>query len=212
MINLIKKDMRVAFSNKFTNIMLLLFFPFIVFSLRSPSSDVLYMFSTFILVFALSKITFVYEMRDKSHIFIQSLPVTKKDMVASKYISIFVNFILCSIYTLGFMLIFKLLGIINMDKVPFSMMLPTLGFIVIALSLSLPMQFRFSLKTANSMNMVLFVGIIILITSIDGDFSRILTIDLNNIYSKLLIIGGVLALYFLSMIISIGLYKTRKFY
>lgn len=212
MINLIKKDLQVAFSNRFTNIMLLLFFPFILFSLGSASTDVLFMFSTFIFVFSLSKIAFVFEMRDKSHIFIQSLPVTKRDMVVSKYILIFIYFAIGVLYTSVYMWVFKLFGIINMDKVPFSMILPTLGFIIITLSLSMPMQFRFSLKTANSTNMLLLVVVIILITFMDGDFSRILNIDLNNIYNKLVIAGGIIAVYFISIAISIGLYKTRKFY
>ncbi|HZK33501.1 MAG TPA: ABC-2 transporter permease [Tissierellaceae bacterium] len=212
MINLIKKDLRVAFSNRFTNIMLLLFFPFVLFFIGSESTDVLFMFSTFIFVFSLSKITFVFEMRDKSHIFIQSLPVTKKDMVVSKYISIFIYFVMGSIYTLAYIWIFKLLGIINMDKIQFSIILSTLGFITVALSLSLPMQFRFPLKTANFINMMFFMIIIIFISLTKGDFSKFLNLDLNNIYIKLAITGGIVAVYFISIGVSIALYQTRKFY
>ena len=151
-------------------------------------------------------------MRDKSHIFIQSLPVTKKDMVVSKYISIFIYFVMGSIYTLAYIWIFKLLGIINMDKIQFSIILSTLGFITVALSLSLPMQFRFPLKTANFINMMFFMIIIIFISLTKGDFSKFLNLDLNNIYIKLAITGGIVAVYFISIGVSIALYQTRKFY
>lgn len=212
MINLIKKDLRVNFSNKVTNIMLLILFPFILLSIGFADINVIFMFSTFSFAFTMAKISFVYETRDKSHIFLQSLPVTKRDIVISKYIYMFINFGLGVIYTFIYMWIFGLIGIINAEKIQPSIILSTLGFTIVALSMSMPMQFRFSAKVANFLNMLFFMMIIVLITFTEGEFLRFLNLDFNNLYNKLLIIGGIVAVYFISMGISIGLYKTRKFY
>ena len=74
------------------------------------------------------------------------------------------------------------------------------------------MQFRFPLKTANFINMMFFMIIIIFISLTKGDFSKFLNLDLNNIYIKLAITGGIVAVYFISIGVSIALYQTRKFY
>lgn len=212
MINLIKKDMRINFSNKVTNIMLIMYFPFILLALGNENISILFMFSTVSFVFIMTKINFVYETRDKSHIFTQSLPVRKRDIVISKYISIFINFILGVIYTFIYMWVAKLVGIINFDKIQLSTILSSLGLSVVALSISMPMQFRFSSKLADFFNMLFYIVIISLIMRSEDIFLRILKFDMKNIYNILLIIGGIIAVYLISIATSIGLYKTRKFY
>lgn len=212
MINLIKKDLRVAFSNKVTNIMLLLFFPFILFFGEFEDSNIIFIFSTFIFVFSLSKVTFVFEVRDKAHLFIQSLPVTKRDMVVSKYISIFLYFAMGVIYTFIYMRIFNLFGLVDMTKIPLSIILLSLGYAMFALSITLPMQFRFPVKVANLINLILFMIFIIFITFTEGDLYKIFNLDFNNIFIKLGIVAVIAVVYFISMGISICLYKSRKFY
>lgn len=212
MINLIKKDIRINFSNKPTNIMLIMFFPIILFVLGIKSVNLLFMFSTFSFAFMMTKINFVYETRDKSHTFTQSLPVTKEDIVISKYISIFINYLLGAIYTFVYMWLSKVIGLINVDRIDISTVLLTLGFTVAALSISMPMQIRFPSKLANFINMVIYIMIINLILGGEDLFFQVLNFNLNNIYNVLAIIGGIALVYFVSMAISITLYKTRKFY
>ena len=212
MINLIKKDMLLNFSNKPTNIMLLIFFPIILFVLGIKSVNLLFMFSTFSFAFLMNKINFVYETRDKSHIFTQSLPVTKRDIVISKYISVLANFILGAIYTLIYMWISKIMGLINVDKIDVSTILLTLGFTVVVQSISMPMQIRFPSRLSNFINMLIYITSINLILSVEDLFHQILNFNLNSIYNVLVIIGGIALVYFVTMGISISLYKTRKFY
>lgn len=212
MLNLIKKDLIVSYSNKISVIMILLYFPLILLILGNSDVNSIFMFTTFSFVFIMIKITFSYEVRDRPHIFIQSLPVKKSDIVISKYISILVNFALGIVYTSLYMWISSILGLIDVDKIGISTVLSTLGFTMLALSISMPMQFRFTPKIANFINMIFYIGIINFII-IDGDLIfRFLNLDLNNIYNILLIGVGILAVYLISMVISIGLYKSRKFY
>lgn len=212
MINLIKKDMRVIFSNKFTIIIILLYFPLIIFNIGAENTNILFMFSAVSFAFIFAIIPFAYKIKDKCHIFIQSLPVTKKDIVISKYISIFINCAVGIVYTFIYMWIFKLIGLINMNMIEIPIILSTLGFTILVLSISLPMQFKFTSMTANYLNIFFYMVIIIFIMFSQDIFFRILNLDLKNIYTILAIVGMVIGVYFLSMTISIGLYKTRKFY
>lgn len=212
MINLIKKDMRVNFSNKFTIVIILLYFPLILLNLGAEDTNILFMFSAVSFAFILAIITFAYEIKDKCHIFIQSLPLTKKDIVISKYISIFIYCAVGIVYTLVYMWIFNLSGLININKIGIPIILSTLGLSILVLSISLPMQFRFISMTANFLNMIFYILIIIFIMLGEDIFFKILNLDLRNVYTILGIAGGIIGVYFLSMAISIGLYKTRKFY
>lgn len=212
MVNLIKKDMRVNFSNNFTIIIILFYFPLILLNLGAENTNMLFMFSGVSFAFILAIIPFAYEIKDKCHIFIQSLPVTKKDIVISKYISIFINCVVGIVYTFVYMWIFNLIGLINMNIIGIPIILSTLGFTILVLSISLPMQFRFTSMTANFLNMFFYMLIIIFIMRSEDIFFRILNLDLNNVYTILGIVGGLIGVYFLSMAISISLYKTRKFY
>lgn len=212
MINLIKKDMLVSYSNKTSNIMILMYFPLILFILGTRDINSIFIFSTFSFVFIITKIPFAYEVKDKPHVFIQSLPVTKKDIVISKYISIFVNLIVGIIYTFINMWIVSLIGIVNVDKISIVTILSTAGFTIVALSITLPMQFRFSPKTANFLNMFFYIMIINFIILSEDVFLKFLNLDFTNAYNILAIIAGIVAVYFISMAVSIALYKTRKFY
>lgn len=212
MINLIKKDLIVTYSNKVSIITILLYFPLILLILGTKDINSIFMFSTFSFVFIMIKIPFAYEIRDKPHIFIQSLPVKKSDIVISKYISMIINFIMATVYTLTYMWVSNALGIIDVDKIEISTILFTLGLTMLSLSLSMPMQFRFTPKVANYLNMLSFI-IVINIIMLDGDtLIRILSLDLNDFYKRLLLIAGVLGVYLISIAVSISLYKNRKFY
>lgn len=212
MINLIKKDLIISCSNKRTNIMMLLYFPLILLILGTENIDTLFIFSTFSFSFLLTKIPFSYEVKDKSHIFVQSLPVTKKDIVLSKYIGIFINFTIGIVYTMIYMWMISLFGLIDVDRIEILTILSTLGFTILTLSISLPFQFRFSPKIANFLNMFFYMIMIILIT-LDGDIIlRFLNFDIGKFENVLGLAGGIIAIYLISIKLSIWLYKTRKFY
>lgn len=212
MINLIKKDMTINFSNKATNIMLLIYFPFILLALGSENISLLFILSTVSFVFIMAKINFVYETRGKSHIFIQSLPVKKRDIVISKYISIFINFLLGLIYTFIYIWIGKIICIINFDKIQLSTILLSLGLSLITLSISMPMQFRFSSRTADFFNMIFYIVIINFIMRSEDILFGLLKLDLKSTYDILLVTSITMGFFIISLAISIGLYRTRKFY
>lgn len=212
MINLIRKDILVSYSNKGSIAYFLFAVPFILFVLGAEETNKIFMFVVASFVYIMTKIPFSYEIKDKPHIFIQSLPIKKKDIVIAKYISIFINFGVGVIYTFVYMWIMSLIGLVDVDKIKVINVLLTLGFTIVTLSISMPMQFRFTPKVANYLNMFFYIGIMNLIV-LDGNLiAKILGLDLSNIYTRLVIVSGILVLYLTSMSISIGLYNSRKFY
>ncbi len=212
MINLIKKDLLVSYSNKISIIMILMYFPLILLILGTRDINSIFIFSTFSFCFIMIKIPFSYEIKDKPHIFIQSLPVKKSDIVISKYISILVNFAIAIVYTFVYMWISSVIGLIDVDKIELSTILYTLAITIVALSISLPTQFRFSPKMANFLNMFLYIGMINIIIAGGDTVLKLINLDFHNLYNLLGLVGGILALYLISIVISISLYKTRNFY
>lgn len=209
MLNLIRKDFLVTYSNKFAFYMLLLLIPLLLFFIDNFDSNTSFMYSVLTFVFISTRTPFAYDMKDKPHLFIQSLPVTKTDIVISKYISIFVNFLIGSIFTTLYISFLSLFNLLDISVLKFSTVIFTLSVSIFLVSISLPAEFMFTPKMSNLINIIIYVTFLNLF--IIGD-NRIL--NFINIFSDYRIgIGLILVLlYFSSMGLSIVLYKNRKFY
>ncbi|HZJ83864.1 MAG TPA: ABC-2 transporter permease, partial [Clostridia bacterium] len=182
MINLIKKDILVSYFNKNSLILLIFYIPFVILVIGPGDPNTVFLFSVFSFVFMMIKTPFSYEIKDKPHIFIQSLPVKKKDIVISKYASIFINFVVGTIYTLAYMWIMSLTGLLYLKRFEIFTILIALGFIVLSQAISLPTHFRFTPKVANFLNMGIYILLLNFIV-LDGDLLlRFLSLDLHNFY------------------------------
>lgn len=209
MLNLVRRDFIVTYSNKITFYILIGMIPLFLFLIDDFNANMAFMYSTLTFIFIATRTPFSYEIKDKPHLFIQSLPVTKTDIVVSKYISIFINFIIGSIFTIIYIFVLNLLGFIDISVLTFGTLVTTLITSIVLLSISIPTEFIFTPKTANFVNMfiyILFLNIFILQDN--------LILNFINIFSDYRIaIALIVSLtYFLSMAISILLYKNRKFY
>lgn len=69
----------------------------------------------------LTTMPFSYEIQTRSHILLQSLPIKKRDVVVSKYLSIFLNYIVGFGVAGIYLWIINLLGFINVDNVNISL-------------------------------------------------------------------------------------------
>lgn len=207
--NLIKKDMTVVFSNKSMYMILLLFVPFLVLVLGAEDMNGIYLFSILTFTYMVLYIPFSYEVRDKPNVLIQSLPVKKRDIVISKYISMIISLIMGNIYTFIYLLLIKTLGILDEITIDISIIAFAFVITVFATSILLPAQFKFTSKIANFINM--FIYIFFMINA--GVLNELYTnLDLSKTSSILLALSIVAVIYFISLGISIALYKSRKFY
>ncbi len=202
MLNLIKKDFLLTFSNKQSWILIILYVPFILFIMGTTKGfAVNLMIYTF--VYMLTTIPFGYEIQTKPHILLQSLPIKKRDIVISRYLSIFVNYIVGFVCTVGYMWIINLLGFVNVDNINFSLVKSTLPIVVLSLSISLPALFRLPPKIANFVNIFIYIGIMNFVIIPFGQYGNLF----NGL--GLPIISAIV--YLLSIGISLWLYETRDF-
>lgn len=202
MLNLIKKDFLLTFSNKQSWILIILYVPFILFTMgTSKGFAVNLMIYTF--VYMLTTIPFGYEIQTKPHILLQSLPIKKRDIVISRYLSIFVNYIVGFVCTVSYMWIISLLGFVNVDNISLSLVESTLPIAVLSLSISLPALFRLPPKIANIVNIFVYIGIMNFVIIPFGQYGNLF----NGL--GLPIISAIV--YLVSIGISLWLYETRDF-
>lgn len=200
MLNLIKKDFLLTFSNKQSWILIILYVPFILVIMGTAKGfTVNLMIYTF--VYMLTTIPFGYEVQTKPHILLQSLPIKKRDIVISRYLSIFVNYIVGFVCTVGYLWIISLLGFIDVDSFNLSLIESTLPVILLSLSISLPALFRLPPKIANVINT--FIYIIIM------NFVIMQSYKFDGIFNGLGLTIIAVIVYLLSMVISLWLYEER---
>lgn len=205
MLNLIRKDLLLNFSSKQSVIFLILFFPFMLLVLETNSTNI---YSLMILSYGyvLNNMPFKYEVINKTHMLIQSLPIKKRDVVLSKYISIFIN------YFLGVILVGIYFGIISVFRIKIgeglsiSLIWQTLIIFIFITSISLPAYFRLPPRLGNIVNVMIYIIIINIFVIGSSDNIDILT-ALNGQRFNLPIITPIV--YLISMLISIGLYETK---
>ncbi|WP_312668575.1 ABC-2 transporter permease [Tissierella praeacuta] len=205
MLNLIRKDLLLNFSSKQSVIFLILFFPFMLLVLETNSTNI---YSLMILSYGyvLNNMPFKYEVINKTHMLIQSLPIKKRDVVLSKYISIFIN------YFLGVILVGIYFGIISVFRIKIgeglsiSLIWQTLIIFIFITSISLPAYFRLSPRLGNIVNVMIYIIIINIFVIGSSDNIDILT-ALNGQRFNLPIITPIV--YLISMLISIVLYETK---
>lgn len=209
MLNLVRRDLLVTYANKFAFYMLLGMLPLFLFLIDDFNANMAFMYSVLTFMFIATRTPFSYEIKDKPHLFIQSLPVTKTDIVISKYISIFLNFIIGSVFTIIYIFILSLLGFIDISVLSFGTIIVTLATSIALLSISLPSEFIFTPKTANFVNMIIYIIFLNMFILEDN-----LILKFINVFSdyRLAIALIVTLVYFLSMGVSVLLYKKRKFY
>lgn len=209
MFPLIRRDFVVTYENKTAFYMLLGIIPLMLFLTDDFDANMAFLYSVLTFMFIGTRTPFAYEAKDKPHLFIQSLPVTKIEIVVSKYIGIFVNFLIGSVFVVIYISILSLLNFIDVKDLNLSTVFITLAIGIVLLSLSLPAEFFFTSKTAHFIN--LFVYILFLNFFILGN-NKIL--DFINVFSnyKIGIFLLITTIYSVSMGASVLLYKNRNFY
>lgn len=206
MLSLIKKDFLVAFSSKGNILFLTLYIPliYIVLGTSGPERMISIMIMSF--AYILTTISFAYEVTTKPHILIQSLPIKKRDVVISKYISIFVNYIGAIIFIGGYLWIISLFGIRTVDSFSFSLIINTLPILVISLSISLPAQFRLPARIANFVNSFIIIIVINRMMFVSSGGKSMFDVYMAGDLKSLII---TVIVYLASMTVSIWMYEGR---
>lgn len=167
--------------------------------------------------------SFGYEDKNKSDIMLNSLPISRRDIVLAKYLSIFVYMGLAILAYMGSSLLVKALRI-PIDVVLLSLEGVTTAFLIVALmsSIYIPIIFKFGYIRAKLFNLVMFLLFFFVPTIIVNlynnpkyhqyfvSFFQGLSSWKNWQIASLLIALSLLILS-ISYLISINIYKKREF-
>lgn len=209
MFNLIKKDMRLTFSSKITFLVPLLVLPVISFLLDSFNEHFIVIYSVLTIVFLMTVTPFSYDAKDKTNLLVQSLPVTRREIVVSKYIGTFINIIIGFIFTIIYIFILSSLGFVSFSVISPDVFLMATALGITTSSILLPTNLLFAPKLANFISFVIFAVSLNLFAFNDG-----IVLSFLNLFSdfKLGVSIGIAVLYILSMLVSSIIYKNKKFY
>lgn len=216
MINLIKKDILIQKK----------VFPFlcifvIIFALNSQinSHGSLYILGVTI-GYILTIGALAYDETYKGNILINSLPITRKDVVISKYIAIFF-FTAFSLIFLTFMaLIFNLIGFsdLTINYISFTDIKIITSTVLILSSIMIPVFLKFGTKLGKLFNFIVFfiffsISSFIMQNKDESFIKNTLNFIINNNGANLTIIGIVIltCICILSMYFSFKIYENKDF-
>lgn len=203
MFGLIKKDLTVVLSSKGMRIFLLLYIPFLLFIADSYQPEYMYMAILFFYTYMFVITPFSYDITYKTIYMINSLPITKKETVICRYLSVFVYFILTIIYSFVYLWAIKILGIAQVDYFNLEMIKKTLPTILVSISVIFPIYFKFPYNIARIAQVVIFMVFFIFLAnpSIANKLAPFLKVNMYIASS---------ILYVISLLISIKLYENRE--
>lgn len=210
MINIIKKDLRACFMTDTKTIIKLVVGLFIFSSiLMGLSSVAIPLFLSYIFIFR----SFYLDEANNCEYFFNSMPIDKEDIVYSKYIVSTLIIVLSILFTYFYSKILK--HIFYIDLMYTQTMLSILNILLILVSVSFPIMFKYGYKKSYiPINLVMGI---ILVSSLYITLKPRADIHIegqeNLIISdpKLLIISGVcIVIYIISMYISTKIYNKKE--
>lgn len=202
MINLIKRDMILLFANWKTAIGYFIFMPFLLFFIGIDGANEMVIFSIVVLGYFFTILSFSYDYRNSTYLLIQSLPISRKEVVISKYISTFINLLISSVYTLAYMWIINLFKNLNVDMINITFIKEAFLIVMLGLSISLFGFFVFNPKGARILSTIIYIlGLNFFILQPETTFRR------YEISNKLGVI--IIVLYIISLGLSIWIYERK---
>ena len=209
MLEMIKKDLILIFSDTRQRIFLFFMVPFFMLSIDTENMDWLY----FVIIMGVSHILiltpFYYDMDNKSNSLMGSLPITRRERVVYKYLSVFFYSLIAIVYVGIYLWIINKIGLMNVDYFNLAMIRKALPYSLISIGLTIFINFIFTMRIAQIANMLIYILIIIFSfnlaqVSIDGTPGRIIEF-LDGSGFLILSIG----LFILFMVITIKLYENK---
>lgn len=209
MINSLKKDLILTFSQKSIKIMFLLYIPFLLICFGNVGSQKIYVASVFLFTYVLALTPFTYDTNLNTIQLIASLPITKYEIVIYKYMNTFIYLLLSILYSAVYLWILDKLNIINFTHLSSETLIQIIIIILLYVSIIFPLNFKFAPNIARILSIILFCIWFIVVLQNIGTSNGIThyLISHNITQYKLLTISFIV--YILSSLISIKLYETR---
>ncbi|WDV44582.1 ABC-2 transporter permease [Clostridiaceae bacterium M8S5] len=215
MFNLIMRDIRVVFSKR--NILTTLVSVFLlslVFAKTKGTDFIPIIF--FVIALTFISTSFIYDDMSKVEIIMNSLPITRRDFVKSRYVGVIIFLVLALISSFA---VIQLLGVLNLMEVSMNPLelidlrtfVIILGIPIIVSSVMFPLFFKLGYKKAKIIWIMSFVLIFIFFSNkalIDAILTK-LVISESILYTVIPAI--LLAMLCISYIISARIYSNKNF-
>ena len=169
MISLIKRDLKLNFATKASVIFLIIFLPFLMLIMEINDIERIYPFMILSYGYILTSMPFRYDAREKADLLIQSLPIKKRDVVISKYISALINYLIALSYTWFVLSILDLIKLGIGVNLNLTIIKETVFVFILVSSISLPAYLRLPPKLAGVVNVIIFVIILNIFVFMPGD-------------------------------------------
>lgn len=209
MFNLIKKDWSLMIEKY--SIVALLFFALIIFTTGNfditSKINIILVYSAFLI----SMVSFTSDERHGTDIFWGSLPLTKNDLVLSKYVGLLLNLLIGMVLVFVICKIGEFTGFTTWSTVDFNKLIKSITGIIIVSSISFPLIFKFGYNKGKIFNMLLFVLLFGFFGLIFGSNSSSELLELLNspiISIAVYILAGVM--FYTSINISLKIYDLGK--
>lgn len=210
MLKLIKLDFMMLFSSKWILIAYIFGIPLLVLLLGIANYYVAFVTGV-LLVIGISAFTDHKRNKDNSPILMASLPISKRDLVLSKYISEYSFFFISTIYVSLIAFFFMQVGLYKTEYIySFHTMKFLLGLFVIGLSVSIPIKLLFNGHSNAFYSFLAFYWIVnIPRSTYDGSSSDafVFTRAGNIIFNFVVVFSFVF-----SIVISLREYKDKEYY
>lgn len=186
---------------------------FILFVADTTMPEIQYLVIASMIAFSASIIPFAYEDVNHSEFIIQSLPVTRSEIVLAKYIGVIFN-ILFGILLTTFL--YFLLSIINIQDIYFlkmDLILPIPFIVFLMVSINFPLYFKIGYRKAKLANILVYMALFMGVNLLVRDFEKTsFTFEaLTEIPSlNFLIPIGVVIVTVLSIMLSLKLYSDKE--
>ena len=152
---------------------------------------------------------FSFDVSNKTIGLINSLPISRREIVINKYLSVFPYMLISVIYSGIYLWVINKTGILKVDYFNIAMIGRACLYIIFVSSLILPANFKFNARLAQLINVFFYSGgIVLTINLVQMKMSSNLSF-LGYLYSPLILMVVVGIMYILSMILSIRIYENR---
>jgi len=195
-------------SSKQLIIMLIFYIPFLIIISESFVPEVLYYMIIVFYSYLMSIMSFSYDITGKSKYIMNSLPISRRQLVLYKYLSTFVYFAVAIVYAGVYLWIIDTLGLVHVDYFNIRIIINALPTVMIFTSIVYPAYFRFEPKIAQIVQMIVLMSFFIIISNISftGDKGILKYIGILQWEQ---VMGIALVAYILSLVLSNQLYKNR---
>lgn len=215
-LKLIKRDFTFILGSKSAIFAFLFFVPLALFIMGDSKIYGMYAALNIIFVHIMTTASLSYDAKNNSHILFKSLPISNLEMVCSKYISLFINFILVVVYMFIVSVFMNYLNMINLDYYMLGKEITTYLLMsnIISLSIILPITFFSSPRIGDIIARIgMFITLNIRSYSlyVYNDFYKGFNTELITRFNSTRYLIGICLALIISIGLSTSIYNEKEF-